>query len=308
MGRKVRGNFGVRREFGRQDVISHDLFDPSFITSQGNLSNTDWLGGANVTWSVVDAVNVRAAASRTLSRPDLDELSPRPTVDYVGSWLRVGNPSLKRAIIENYDLRVEAFPSLAEVFAAGVFLKELRHPIETGLQGASGTYVLIPRNSESGRNVGVELEARVGLGRIHGALKPFSLNSNVSFISSHVKLDEITKHGSQDHPLQGQAERIVNASLTYQAARAGIEASVLVSNIGRRLVQINNAAEGIPDEYDPGITSLDATFGLSPYRGARLKFGASNLLDQRVRVLSGDLETQGYRSGRSFSIALAYGS
>jgi len=306
LGKRLRANLGVRREFGSQDVISHDLFSPTVITSEGHLSNTDWLGGANVTWSALEHVNVRAAASRTLSRPDLDELSPRPTVDYVGSWQRIGNPLLQRAVIENYDVRVEAFPGLSEVLAAGVFLKDLHHPIETALKGASGGYVLVPQNSASGRNIGVELEARASLGRLHHSLQAFAINTNFSVISSEVHLDDVTKIGSQVHPLQGQAAHLLNAALTWQTAR--MDASVLVANVGRRLEMLNNANQGIPDEYDPGITTLDATLGMTLFRGGHLKLSGGNLLDQRTRLVSGDLETNAYRTGRTFSVAFSFGS
>ena len=308
MGKRLRGNLGVRHEEGQQDVVGHDLFNPARVTSEGKLVNTDWLAGANLIWSVVDAVNVRAAASRTLSRPDLDELSPRPTLEYLGDYQRLGNPRLKRAIIENYDLRVEGFPSGSEVLAASVFLKDLHDPIENTVRGASSGFVLIPENSASGRNVGVEFELRANLGRLVPALKALSLNSNVSIISSRVRLNEsATKIGSQEHPLQGQANYLINGSLTYQSARAGLEASVLVSAIGRRLVTLSNAAQGIPDHYDPGTTSLDVTFGLAPLKGGRLKFGGVNLLDQRVREMIGTFESRAYRTGRSYSVAFSYG-
>lgn len=309
MGGRLRGNFGIRREEGEQDVVSRDLFNTSIVTSEGKLSNTDWLAGANLNWSVVENVNVRAAASRTLSRPDLDELSPRPTLDYVGDYQRLGNPNLKRARIENYDLRLEGFPSASEVLAAGVFLKRLYDPIENTVRGASSGFVLIPENSANGRNIGAEFELRVNLGRLSPALKAFSINSNLSVISSKVKLkDSPTRIGSQEHPLQGQADHVFNAALTYQSPGSGFEASVLVSAVGSRLVALSNAAQGIPDHYDPGNTSLDATLGFAMFRGGRLKLGATNLLDQGVRELIGTFVSRSYRDGRSFSVAYSYGS
>ena len=309
MGRRVRGNVGVRYEEGRQDVVSHDLFNPARVTSEGKLVNSDWLGGANVTWAASEAINVRAAASRTLSRPDLDELSPRPTLDYIGDYQRLGNPNLKRALIENYDLRVEAFPSISEVLAASVFMKELHEPIENTVRGASSGFVLIPENSASGRNVGVEFELRTALGRFAPALKAFSINTNVSVISSHVKLkDMATKIGSQEHPLQGQANHLVNAALNYQSGGAGFHASVLMSIVGSRLTALSNAAQGIPDHYNPGTTSLDVTMGVVPFKGSHLTFGASNLLDQEVREVIGTFVSRSYRTGRSFTVAFSYGS
>jgi hypothetical protein len=308
LGQHVRGNLGVRHEEGQQGVVSHDLFNPARVTSKGKLVNTDWLAGANLTWSVIDAVNVRAAASRTLSRPDLDELSPRPTLEYVGDYQRLGNPQLRRATISNYDFRVEAFPSAAEVLAVGVFRKDLRDPIENTVRGASSGFVLIPENSASGRNVGVEFELRASLGRINPALKSLSLNSNLSIISSRVRLkNSPTKIGSQEHPLQGQANHLLNASLTYLSPGAGFEGSVLVSVVGSRLVTLSNASQGIPDHYDPGTTSLDATLGFAPFRGGRLKFSAANLLDREVRELIGTFESRAYRTGRSFSATFSYG-
>jgi outer membrane receptor protein involved in Fe transport len=309
LGSRLRSNFGLRHEEGRQEVVSHDLFNPARVTSEGKLVNTDWLAGANVVWSFIDDVNLRAAASRTLSRPDLDELSPRPTLDYIGDYQRLGNPRLKRAIIENYDLRFEAFPTASEVVATGIFLKELHDPIENTVRGASSGFVLIPENSASGRNIGVEFEFRASLGRLAPALKNLSLNSNLSLISSRVKLkDSPTKIGSQNHPLQGQANHLINAALTYQSPRGGLEASVLVTTVGSRLVSLSNASQGIPDHYDPGTTSLDATLGFAPFKGGRFRFGAGNLLDQRVREMIGTFEARAYRTGRSFSASLSYGS
>jgi TonB-dependent receptor len=309
LGSRLRGNVGVRREHGQQDVVSHDLFNPSLVTSGGKLDNTDWLAGANLNWSMVDAVNLRVAASRTLSRPDLDELSPRPTLDYLGDYQRLGNPKLTRAIIENYDLRLEAFPSAAEVLAAGVFLKELHDPIENTVRGASSGFVLIPENSARGRNVGVEFELRASLGRLAGALRRFSINSNLSFISSKVTLKSTpTKIGSQEHPLQGQADHVFNAGLSYQSPDAGFEASVLVAVVGKRLVTLSNSAQGIPDYYDPGNTSLDATFGVALFHGGRLKLAASNILDQAVTETSGTFVSRTYSNGRSYSVSYSFGS
>src|SRR5262249_10869332 len=112
-GSGLRGTFGVRCEHGVQDVRSFDLFKPSRITAQGGFDQTDWLPSGNLTWSVNGSTNVRLAASRTLSRPDLNELSPSPTLEYVGGYQLAGNPDLKRAQIDNYDARVEVFPTLS---------------------------------------------------------------------------------------------------------------------------------------------------------------------------------------------------
>ena len=92
-----------------------------------------------------------------------------------------------------YDLRVEAFPSLSEVLAAGFFYKRLLQPIEQVIKG-SADQLIYPRNSDDGHNLGVELEARVGMGRLSRRMSGLSLNSNASIISSEVVLHELQKY------------------------------------------------------------------------------------------------------------------
>lgn len=304
-GRRARGSFGVRVEDGFQDVRSFDLFNPATILQEGKLENTDWLPSANITWSLTELVNLRVAASRTLSRPDLNELSPSPSLEYQAGSLVLGNPRLQRARIENYDVRLEAFPSLSEVFAAGFFYKRLRQPIEQVIQGSADPLVY-PRNSDGGRNLGVELEARSGLGRAWKRLNRFSVNANASIISSEVRLKLLSQNGSERHPLQGQANYLVNAGLSYTAEDRRKEFAVLASTTGKRLAALGYAP--LPDIYEQPITTLDISLGYAPYAWGRMKFSAKNLLDQRVKQLQGGREVSGFDTRRSFSIALSFGS
>ncbi|MFI5371132.1 MAG: TonB-dependent receptor domain-containing protein [Candidatus Eisenbacteria bacterium] len=304
-GHRLRSTLGVRVERGTQDVRSYNLFRPDIITAEGAFDNTDWLPSANLTWSVTDAINVRLGASRTLSRPDMNELSPSPTLEYVGGYRQAGNPNLHRAVIENYDARFEVFPTASEVFAVGYFYKSLHEPIEQQIQGAVPP-LIGPVNSDHGRDAGVELEARSGLGRYWGRLRGLSVNANASFISSHVVLKTpLTQLSSLEHPLQGQADYVANAGLFYESGRQRAQASVLFGVVGRRLRTLGYL---LPDIYDQPTTSLDATLGWAPGRGWHVQASARNLLDPNVQQLQGGKEVSAYRSGRSYSLALSFGS
>src|SRR5262249_45334785 len=191
-------------------------------------------------------------ASRTLNRPDLDDLSTLQALDFAGDRIRIGNPHLVRALIENYDMRVEAFPGIGEVFAAGVFYKQLHHPIEPALFGTNGQLGVRPENSEGGRNIGAEFEARAGLGGLWSGLQRLSLNSNLSFISSKIRTAQTTNRGNTEHPLVGQAPYLVNVGLTYTSRGGHSELSLLTSTVGKRLkelniTQVNGAGDGIPN-------------------------------------------------------------
>ena len=306
MGSRVRGTFGGRVEHGFQDVRSFDLFRPSRITSQGRLDNTDWLPSANLTVSVTPVSNMRLGASRTLSRPDLNELSPSPSLEYVGGYQVAGNPNLKRAVINNYDVRLEAFPTINEVFAAGYFYKRFDQPIEQVIQGGSPP-ILVPRNSDHAINQGVELEARTNLGRLWKKLSRFSLNSNASFIRSKVTLrKQLSKLGSQEHPLQGQADYLLNVALSASVIKERADVSVLLSSTGKRLRALG--VSPLPDVYEQPSNSLDVAFNYSPTKRFRFKATGKNLLDPRIQQLQMGKEVSGYKLGRSFSVALSIGS
>src|SRR5262249_7925078 len=193
------------------------------VLQEGRLDDKDWLPAANMTFSVTEAVNLRLAASRTVSRPDLNELSPSPALEYTGGALVLGNPNLKRARIDNYDVRIEAFPSLSEVVAAGWFYKRLYDPIEQSISGG-GSWLAPPINSGEGRDAGMEFELRSELGRFWGRLRGLAVNTNASLISTSV----------QGHPLQGQASYLANGALTYASRRGGLEGALLLSVVGTR--------------------------------------------------------------------------
>ena len=306
-GRRLRGNFGVRYESASQDVRSYDLFVPGRITAEGSLNHRDWLPSANLTYAPGELVNIRLGASRTLSRPDLNELSPSPALEeYTGGYRVAGNPHLDRTLIDNYDVRVEAFPALSEVIAAGFFYKDLHNPIEQVLQGGSPP-LLVPRNSDRGRNFGVELEARSGLGRVWRRLKGLSLNTNASFISSRVRLKSgAAKLSSNEHPLLGQADYLVNAALSYSARSGRFDAAVLVGSTGKRLRSLVEGPLG--NIYEQPVTTLDATVNFSPFKGARIKLSGKNLIDPRIREFQGSQTSSEYHKGRGVSVALSYGS
>ena len=50
------------------------------------------------------------------------------------------------------------------------------------------------------------------------------------------------------------------------------------------------------------------TTNFAPFRGARIKLAAKNLLDPRIQQLQQGQEVSGFRRGRSYSIAFSYGS
>ena len=309
LGHGARGNVGVRREHGYQDVQTSARYQAGQITSEGKLDNTDWLPSGSLSLGVTDAMNLKLAASHTLSRPDLTELSPtRGQEDYYGGYMTAGNENLKRAVIDNYDARLEAFPGLSEVLAAGCFYKRLHDPIENVLLANTGEgLILRPDNQESGFNRGIEVEARVGLGRMWHRMRGLSVNSNASFIDSKVKLKPMhagSELGTTEHPLQGQAAYLLNFALSYTAPKDRVDVSLLLGSTGRRLYALGTAP--LPDIYEHPLTTLDAALNWR-FPMVRVKLAARNLLNQQVLLLQGDRQVSSYYNRRVYAIELTWG-
>ena len=133
------------------------------------------------------------------------------------------------------------------------------------------------------------------------------MNANASIISSKLKLRPmITRTGSSEHPLQGQAAYLVNAAVTYAVVPSHADLTVLWAANGRRLRTLG--MQPLPDVYEQPYNTLDASFSLVATHGVRLKLAGKNLLDGKHQLLQGGKEVSGYRTGRSASMSLSWGS
>ncbi|MFW6089201.1 MAG: TonB-dependent receptor domain-containing protein, partial [Gemmatimonadota bacterium] len=95
-----------------------------------NRSQTDVLPSLSLTYALGDDMNLRAAASRTLDRPEFRELAPFQFSEASSLRQLIGNPALEVAEITNLDAKWEWFPRRGEVLSIGAFYKQLDEPIE----------------------------------------------------------------------------------------------------------------------------------------------------------------------------------
>lgn len=116
---------GARVERSLQSVSPKDLWDVGGLApvEGAERRSTDVLPAINATLSLGESMNLRAGASQTLARAQLRELAPFSFADYAGGYLVIGNPSLDRTRIDNYDLRLEWFGGPQTVFAVSTFYK-----------------------------------------------------------------------------------------------------------------------------------------------------------------------------------------
>jgi outer membrane receptor protein involved in Fe transport len=308
--RRLRAIAGLRVEDGRQTVRTFDYFtgetprDASSGRPQmADLSNTDFLPSVNLIYQLGDLTNLRLAAAHTLSRPDIRELNPGTTQDFIGGFRFRGNPDLVRATIWNYDLRAEIFPSIGEVLAFSVFYKQFTDPIEYAIL-PSDQPLIAPVNSESGRNMGLELETRFDLARATRRLRGLAFNLNASIIDSEIDLE--SGLGSHKHPLQGQSDYLVNAGLNWAPDGSKWDGSLFVNRVGRRLINLGYPPNG--DIYDDPSTLVDASVQWRPADRWRLKLAGGNLFDASYVSRQNDKIWRFSKPGRTISLSASFGS
>ena len=295
---------GVRLESSDQTVTTYDPFSASLKEIKANLKTLDWLPGLNVAYRLTERMNLRFAASRTITRPDFRELAPFEFTDFVGGRTILGNPELERTQINNFDFRWEAFPQIGGVLAVSAFYKQFQKPIEQIVQPQAEVRITY-ENAEGANNYGLELEARQNLGVLTEALRKFSINTNAALISSQVVLPEnVGIQTSSERPLQGQCPYIVNVSIGFEDPNWGISSAIAYNIFGRRLSEVGN--HGVPDVYEQPRGQLDVSFSRTVANYFKFSVSAKNLLDPYVRYKIGEATYLEYKLGRAFSFGVSY--
>ncbi|MFN2315039.1 MAG: TonB-dependent receptor domain-containing protein [Gemmatimonadales bacterium] len=293
---------GVRLEQSTTRVVAEPTVgDPVTI----NPSYTDLLPSLTLNLRLSEQHVVRASASQTLSRPEYRELAPVQYRDVIGGENVLGNADLRRALIQNYDLRWEWYPRATEVISVGLFAKTFDSPIERVFLATSGTRVITFVNADAAKNIGVEFEIRKNLDLLGEAFRPFGIFSNVTLMSSEITIgaDEASKLNDR-RAMVGQAPWVVNAGLTYTSPQGRLSGTVLYNVVGRR---ISSAAEApLPDIFEESRHVLDLALRFPVAGGLSGKADLKNLLNAHHEVTQGTVVREFSRSGRSFSVGLSW--
>ncbi len=260
--------------------------------------DTDVLPSLALNLKITESQSLRLSAAQTLSRPEYREVSRTLYCEMIGEPCTIGNDSLQRALIQNYDVRWEMYPAADEIISVGVFAKRFSRPIERIEIATSGASNYSFVNTTAATNIGAELEVRKRLGWLGEPLDPFLAFTNLTVMQSRIQVgnEEISALTSTDRAMTGQASYVVNAGLSYAPSGARYSASVLYNVIGRRITAVGS--KPVADTYEEPRHLLDFSLQLPASRGMLFKLNAKNLLDAPVRQTSGEVTRLEYRTGR----------
>ena len=313
---KLRAIVGARIETTDMRVASQDT-----TRRQGLLDFRDTLPSLNLVYELRPKMNVRAAYGRTLARPNFREMAPYETFEFVGDFVYIGNPDLKRTLIDNFDLRWEWFTGPGRIVAVSAFWKNLKNPIEKAIFAPTGLIInqgeIQYQNPEKGRVYGGEFELRQKLDALWAPLKNLTFGLNLTVVESSVDISPaelaVARLYKADAPakraLAGQSNHLVNGDLSYSNPRTRTSASIYYNLFGERLALVS--PPGTPDIFEQPAAELDFIF--SQKFGARWKFGfsAKNLFNSEEKAIQTfrgvDYLRYERQRGRSYSVSFGYG-
>ena len=319
---RISGNFGVRivRTETKATGVAPDLTQISALVDAGGTiqvppaedvsatnSYTELLPSANLRIEVNDEFQLRFAASRTLSRPSLTQLSPATALAGVGGnfTLTAGNPELDPFISLNFDASAEWYPSDDLTVTLAVFHKELATlvrpttdvivlPVTFITESTNKTEVLDtpfnrtrPDNQRGVELNGFELGYQHFYSNLPGWLSNLGVQANYTFIEN-----------SDVNVLTAASKNNFNLSAFYEAERLGVRFSYtwrdeFVS------VGLPDGNGGLGERIQPrGV--LDASVSWQLTDKVSVVFEGINLLENadRARTILGDLPVDFFDPGR----------
>jgi TonB-dependent receptor len=245
----------------------------------------DLLPSVNLIYSLTKKMNIRLSYYKTVSRPEFRELAPFAFYNFAQDNILSGNTKLKRALINNMDVRYEIFPGAGQLFSISGFYKDFTDAIElinrTGVSGASELYYT---NIDKVSNYGVELEYRVKLSlfdkreKKNTLLDNTTLFTNLSLIKSKVNMKDIVGASGDSRPMQGQSPYIVNAGLQFVHPSKDWTVSASYNVIGRRIYIVGNIQE--PDVWENSRNVIDLQFTKTFKKKFEFKANIKDLLAQ----------------------------
>lgn len=295
---------GARFENSLQEINSFDLSGQ--IPLNNVLKKTDILPSLNLIYRINQNTNLRLSYSQTVNRPELRELASFAYFDFATQTSVRGNPDLQRALIRNYDLRLEIFPGLGELLSASLFYKSITDAIEkvvvTGSAlGSERTFT----NSDRARIYGFELEGRFTLGFLGSYFNNFSFNGNYSWIKSLVDVKGTeTTIPRQDRPLQGQSPYVINFGLYFTEPSLGTSIGILYNKIGERIIEVATAYEEDVTEQPRDL--IDFVISQPFLDSFEIKLGIKDILAKEQVYTQGNKRSRINSSNTGISLGISY--
>lgn len=249
---------------------------------------TDVLPSLTVKYFLTDKAQLHASYYRALNRPGFYEIVPGKVINE--EFQERGNPNLKRALADNFDLRYELFPGASEQLLVGTFYKRIKDPIEYTFQADATRgqdIYYTPGNFGTANNYGAEVDY----------IKYFSkigIKANYTYTHSRITTPKTTRtinpttgdiqaiSVDQERPLYGQSEHIANLSLLFKDTKKRLDIQVAGAYTGPRINTVSQFLNN--DLWQEGFIQMDASAEKRFKSGLSVFIKANNILNTPTKL------------------------
>ena len=290
----IDGNFGVR-VIRTEEAVSGFYQQTSLATDANGIQSTgattfsaidfsrnytSVLPSLNIRAHLTDKLQLRAAASKNISRPDFDQLNPSLTITEPGRAqinqehdTTGGNPELKPMKSNNYDLSLEWYFSRAGSLTGAVFYKDIKDYIQTAISqrtvtfdtGTTAIYQVTSYNNVTKAKVkGAEIAYQQFFDFLPGVLKGLGAQANFTYVDSTAP-SPATAGPVQQVSLEGLSKFNYNAVGIYELGK--VSARVAYNWRSKFLVTTSGNGTGNLPIFQKSFGQLDAsvTFNVTPH-------------------------------------------
>ncbi|MDP9109368.1 MAG: TonB-dependent receptor, partial [Pseudomonadota bacterium] len=303
---------GVRYEktHGRFDALGTTTDDIAPFPVTGSRQYSNFFPSLQAKYEVRPDLQVRAAYSSTIARPGFNQVNPSLFVDTGANIISRGNPALKPATANSFDLSIEQYLADAGVLSFGIFDKEIKDYIVSSiindpngggvvLSGLTGP-VKIATYSNANKSYarGFELNYEQRFKNLPGLLSGLGAGFNWTHVNSRFEI-----RPGEYATLPSSSKNTANATLFYE--RDGLGLRLAGYYVSKDLFGIQGP--GI-DIYNSARFSMDFGGTMAINKHLTAYFNAKNLLNTPHRFEEGISERVYQREfyGKTYQLGLNF--
>lgn len=279
---------GFRYEHTETDYRAFQLL----FNDEGDLAGVSPIDGKNdynfimpalhARYRVGKDINLRAAVTRTLSRPNFVDVVPFQLILEEDGEIERGNPGLDPTGSVNFDILGEHYFQTVGILSAGFFYKRVNDNIFLSRfeeeRNGQEFEVTQPVNGERANLWGVELAFSNQLRFLPGPLDGTGVYTNYTFTDSDARIA-----GRPDGPLPGQARHSGNFAVFYE--KYGFSGRLSLNYHGRYIEEVGE--ETTRDIFFDSHSQWDLSVSQRINRRLRLFLDIINMTNEPLRRFEG---------------------
>jgi len=275
---------GVRVENTKNEYLAYEWLDGDETVSPvtGDKSYTEWLPQFHLVYKTGEDSQLRAAVTRSLARPNFEDMAPWIYVNDEDFEIEMGNADLDVTTAWNLDLMWEKYLQPVGILSAGVFYKDLSDyiylfQVDEVIDGEDYE-VTQPRNGDKGTLYGLELAFQNQFTNWSGFWGGFGIYGNYTYVESDANYPD-----RESTSLPGQSKNIGNLALVYE--KYGVTTRLSYNYNGKKLLEVGGDLD--EDIWVDDHSQLDFLFRVQVAKRWAIIFEAINITDEPYTAYEG---------------------